>query len=93
MVRIGEDQILLIGASDADGLSVGATVDAEVDHAIRFRTQANHTATHLLQSALREVVGDHVRQAGSYVGPDKLRFDFNHGQASPPTRSGRWRIW
>ncbi|MFT4035027.1 MAG: alanine--tRNA ligase [Patulibacter sp.] len=80
VVRIGEDQILVVDAADAEGLSVGEVVDAEVDHAARFRTQANHTATHLLQSALREVVGDHVRQAGSYVGPDKLRFDFNHGQ-------------
>lgn len=80
VVRIGDDQILVLGAEAAEGLSLGDAVAAEVDHAARFRTQANHTATHLLQSALREVVGDHVRQAGSYVGPDKLRFDFNHGQ-------------
>ncbi|MEH3053886.1 MAG: DHHA1 domain-containing protein [Patulibacter minatonensis] len=79
VVRVGEDQILVVPTADADGLSVGEVVDAQVDHAARFRTQGNHTATHLLQSALRQVVGDHVRQAGSYVGPDKLRFDFNHG--------------
>ncbi|MDO9356456.1 MAG: alanine--tRNA ligase, partial [Solirubrobacteraceae bacterium] len=80
VVRIGEDQTLVVSHADADALAEGTTVDATVDHAARFRTQANHTATHLLQAALRDAVGGHVRQAGSYVGPDKLRFDFIHGQ-------------
>ena len=59
-------------------LTMGATVLSEVDEKLRKLTIRNHTATHLLHKALKEVLGEHVNQAGSYVGPDRLRFDFSH---------------
>jgi alanyl-tRNA synthetase len=78
--RVGEDQALEVELRSGD-LSAGERVEAEVERELRHATMRNHTATHLLHAALRERLGTHVRQAGSAVRPDKLRFDFTHGHA------------
>jgi alanyl-tRNA synthetase len=76
VLRVGDDQVLRVRLQGE--LPAGTEVRAAVDARTRRLTQANHTATHILNWALREALGGGVRQAGSYVGPDKLRFDFTH---------------
>jgi len=77
----GDDQVLEL---EGEGFGSGMRVRAVVPWSVRFPTMANHTATHLLHKALQDVLGEHARQAGSAVRPDKLRFDFAHPQPLTP---------
>jgi len=78
--RYDGDQVLLFEIVSG-AFAAGDRVRAVVPWSVRFPTMANHTATHVLHECLREVLGEHVKQAGSAVRPDKLRFDFTHPQA------------
>ena len=84
--RLEHDQVLTF---QGEGFGEGLRVRAVVPWSVRFPTMANHTGTHLLHKALRDVLGEHVKQAGSAVRPDKLRFDFTHPQALAPEERER----
>ena len=77
-IKVVGGKIAHIGIVTEGSISVGDTVCAKIDFQIRMATSRNHSATHLLQKALRTVLGTHVEQAGSYVSAERLRFDFTH---------------
>ena len=83
-IKVIGGKIAHIGTVAEGSISVGDTACAEIDRVRRLSTSRNHSATHLLQKALRTVLGTHVEQAGSYVTPDRLRFDFTHFAAMTP---------
>jgi alanyl-tRNA synthetase len=89
-VAVGEGLILHQAEVIEGSLALGETVELKVAEGQRRRTANNHTATHLLQAALREVLGEHVKQSGSLVNPQRLRFDFTH--FSPLTREEIGRV-
>ena len=72
------DVYVHFGTVEQGTLKPGTALDLKVDHARRGSIRQNHSATHLLHEALRQVLGDHVAQKGSLVAPDRLRFDFSH---------------
>ena len=73
-----------IGKVERGTITIGDSITAQIDRACRRRAQANHTATHLLQAALKKIVDDSISQAGSLVAFDRLRFDFNCPRALKP---------
>ena len=78
LVKIEDKTVHVIENDSALSINVGIEIVAEVDIKRRWDIMRNHSATHFMHAAMRKILGTHVQQAGSYVGPDRLRFDFAH---------------
>ena len=83
------DLFVHLGTVEQGTLKPGTALQLEVDHVRRSSIRANHSATHLLHEALRQVLGDHIAQRGSLVAPDRLRFDFVHPKPITPDELAR----
>ncbi|MFC5325815.1 alanine--tRNA ligase [Bradyrhizobium oligotrophicum] len=83
------DLFVHIGTVEQGTLKLGSALQLDVDHGRRSAIRANHSATHILHEALRQVLGDHIAQRGSLVSPDRLRFDFVHPKPISPEELAR----